>query len=677
MRACATNKISGKLLAVNYYSGNVSRMLGTAINPNDYNMISALRLLIGSVIATLSLLFGTALSAQTQTFDNTTSGTINGATTCANPLTRTFTVSNSFVLADVDIGMRGSHTWRGDVRATLRHPDGTSVQVVDGNSNDVSGDNFNFRLNDEGTQLVNTDGNTVNHTTNAVNGGYQHNFIPNSALSAFDGKTSNGTWTLSICDIFTAQDNGTFLAATLYLSPPSADLSLNKTVSNNAPTAGQQVTYTLVATNSSASGVTAAVTVRDALPAGTSFVSQSGYGTYNSSTGIWTIASIAPGQSRTINIVVDVAASAGAVISNTAEIQTSTQFDPDSTPGNSAAGEDDISTATFTVQGARVAGIPPALSCPKGSLAFNWAGRTWTPGSTANNYNLAGFGAFNWLLQSPAPYLDVPQYGGIHPRLTDVPQNTLGLSIAIDFANRSQIATNTITLGEVVDGSQFTIFDIDSSATFADFVRVTGRLGTTTVTPVLTNGIANYVIGNAAYGDQTSSDAQPNGNVVVTFNSAIDSIVIEYGSHALAPADPSGQAIQIPGNIRICTPNADLVVAKSSTPVSDPVSGETNSAFAIPEGIMRYCILISNTGSATARDVVADDVLPTTLTYNPGTLQSGTTCENATTAEDDNATGPDETDAIGASFDAGAVAIRVPAMISEQTAAVTFEATIN
>lgn len=629
----------------------------------------------------LILLPSAAWAQSTTTIVNPTDGTINGSTRCSGtPLVRDFVVSSSFTIGDVNLGIYVTHTWRGDLRMTLQAPDGTRVQLVDGNANTISGDNFNVLLDDSATQVVNTDSATGNHSTTAPPP-FERTYSPNNALSAFNGKASAGTWRLEICDLYPNADNGVFRHAELYLTGvPStvADLSLVKTVNNTTPANGQQVTYTLVVTNASYSPQTAAATVTEQLPAGVTYVSHSGYGTYDQSTGIWTLASIAPGQTRTLTIVAQVSATSGATITNSAEIATSNRPDTDSTPGNGAIGEDDYSSATFTVSGTRTAGIAPTLVCPNGTLVFDWAGRSWPAGSTTNNYTLAGFGAFNWSIVNPGTWLNIAALGGQQPALTTGAQSQTTLSKGIDFANPSQIAVTTVTLGEIVDGAQFVIFDVDYAANdFADLVRVTGYLGSNAIIPVLTNGVSNYVIGNAAYGDAGSDAASADGNVTVTFNQPIDRIEIEYGNHSLAPADPDGQAIQMKGSISICAPVADLVVSKSSVIVSDPVLGIASGAFAIPGALMKYCITITNNGSATADAVSAIDVLPTNLSYQPGSLKSGATCAAATTSEDDDATGADESDPAGASFAAGQISLQVNSLQSTEETAFTYEATID
>ncbi|HEV2597591.1 proprotein convertase P-domain-containing protein [Sphingopyxis sp.] len=632
----------------------------------------------------LTLASNPAAAQTTTTYSNSTAGTINAATTCTAPLVRNFTVGNSDIVGHVDLGVLATHSWRGDLRITLQSPAGTRVQLVNGNTDSISGDNFNVRLDDDAAQIVNTDGNTANHSTTAPP--YQNSFSPNAPLSAFTGENSAGTWRLEICDQFPSADNGNFVRADLYLtSRPAvyADLSLGKTVSNAAPTAGASINYILSVTNAAASPSTATgVIVFDPLPAGFAFTGASGFGSYNSGTGVWTVGSIPPGTTRTLTISGTVNASAGATIANVAEVGVSSVIDIDSTPGNGVAGEDDYASASFTVGGTRTAGAPPALVCPVGTTVYDWDSVSWTAGTTSASPSLTAIGtaSFNIAI-SGGSFLSNATYGGQSPTRQNVV--TGGMSPAqysifqlVDFTSQAGTVTSTITLPTAVPGAQLRLFDVDyASGQFADRVTVTGTYNGSAVYPVLTNGTANYVVGNSAYGDVLSADSSSDGTVVATFNTPVDSITIEYGSHSLAPANPGQQGMAI-HDITFCRPVANLTIAKTSSIVSDPVNGTSNPK-AIPGATMRYCLLVTNNGSATATGINVTDPLPAATTFVAGSLRSGTSCAGATTVEDDNATGADESDPFGASIGGTIVTATTPTLTPGNALAVAFNVTVN
>lgn len=120
---------------------------------------------------------------------------------------------------------------------------------------------------------------------------------------------------------------------------------------------------------------------------------------------------------------------------------------------------------------------------------------------------------------------------------------------------------------------------------------------------------------------------------------------------------------------------AVITVAKTMTILSNGV--ESSNFKAIPGATLRYCVTIGNTGTATASTVVATDTLPAGLSYVTGSLLSGTDCASAATVEDDNATGADESDPVGASYSGGTVSIIRPSLATAGSFAVTYQVTIN
>jgi len=630
----------------------------------------------------LTLAVNPAAAQTTTSYSNTTTGTISEtATACTSPMIRNFIVSANAQITDVNIGVQFTHTYRGDVRATLVSPTGTVVNLI--TNVGTSADHLNVLFDDSAAASITT------HTTNdstATAPPYQRTFRPEGSLASFNGQGSAGTWQLTICDSLNG-DSGAFTRADLMLATiplsPFADLSLTKSVSNAAPAFGTSINYVLSVTNASASTLTATgVTVQDTLPAGFNFTSASGFGSYSSSTGVWTVGSIPPGTTRTLTITGTVAATSGASVINIAEISASSAFDPDSTPGNGVPGEDDYDSASFTVSGTRTAGTPPTLVCPVGMTVLDWDSISWPAGTTSGTQSLTAIGATSLNIAiSGGAFLSNATYGGQSPSRQNVV--TGGLSPAqysifqlVDFTSQTGTVTSTIALPTAVPGAQFRLFDVDySAAQFADRVTVTGTYNGATVYPVLTNGVSNYVIGNSAYGDVLSADTSAEGTVVVTFNTPVDSIRIEYGSHSLAPANPGQQGMAI-HDITFCRPTANLLIAKTSSVVSDPTNG-TTSPKAIPGATMRYCLLVTNNGSGTATGIAVTDPLPASTTFIPGSLRSGTSCAGATTVEDDNATGADESDPFGASITGSTVAAITSTLTPTSAMAITFDVTIN
>lgn len=112
-----------------------------------------------------------------------------------------------------------------------------------------------------------------------------------------------------------------------------SNLRVTKTVNNASPVAGSNVVFTVTATNNGASNNTGVV-VNDLLPAGLTFVSATpSVGTYNNSTGVWTIGNLASGANATLTVTATVSAPGSYL--NTATI-TGALNDPD-TADNTAS----------------------------------------------------------------------------------------------------------------------------------------------------------------------------------------------------------------------------------------------------------------------------------------------------------------------------------------------------
>jgi uncharacterized repeat protein (TIGR01451 family) len=496
-------------------------------------------------------------SAQT-TYSNTTSGAVSNLNTCASPLVRTFIVVTAYTVRDVDIGTLISHPQRGELRITLRSPVGTTARVFDRTGG--AADNINALFNDEGTTTIAAY--TTNDALAPAPPPYQRNIIPSVALNVFDGENALGTWQIEICDNVAA-NSGTFVRADLTITG-SADLSLAKTVSNATPANGAAISYTLTLANAALSLPATGVTVLDALPTGVIFVSATGTGTYNATTGIWNVGTLAANTSVQLVVNVTVNASAGAVVTNSAEVSASSPADNDSTPGNGSTTEDDDASVNFTVSGSRVAGTPPTLVCPVGNRLFDWNTVTW-PSPLSNSFSVTGIGSINFALSTDNPYVagsptvNSNLTGGLAATETSLFQNLNNTSIA-------QRATTVLTLPTAVPGMQFRIFDIDfGAASFADKITVTGTFNGSPVLPTLTNGTANYVSGNVAIGDVAAANNVADGTVFVTFAAPVDTVTITYGTTALRPL------IQAISSWRSTTSSSATRRQRSALPRSAPL----------------------------------------------------------------------------------------------------------
>ncbi|MFT6808187.1 MAG: subtilisin-like proprotein convertase family protein [Saprospiraceae bacterium] len=102
----------------------------------------------------------------------------------------TIIVGDTKTITEVEIiNITGNHMYMGDLLITLKSPDNTTITVktLDGSFNCDS--NFNITLDDDAATTA-LDCNSINPGT----------YKPSSDLSGFDGKTSNGTWILTVLD---------------------------------------------------------------------------------------------------------------------------------------------------------------------------------------------------------------------------------------------------------------------------------------------------------------------------------------------------------------------------------------------------------------------------------------------------------------------------------------------
>ncbi|MCC5616139.1 DUF11 domain-containing protein [Nostoc sp. CHAB 5836] len=149
------------------------------------------------------------------------------------------------------------------------------------------------------------------------------------------------------------------------------DLSLTKTVDNGTPTVGNNITYAIAVTNNGPNP-TSGVIVKDILPSQVSYVSDNSGGSYNSATGNWNVGSLNNGETKTLQITVKV--NTATTFSNTTEVTASSLADPDSTPNNNIANEDDQASVAVT----STAPITVTLSGKIWDDADNSANNTFT-----------------------------------------------------------------------------------------------------------------------------------------------------------------------------------------------------------------------------------------------------------------------------------------------------------
>jgi uncharacterized repeat protein (TIGR01451 family) len=135
------------------------------------------------------------------------------------------------------------------------------------------------------------------------------------------------------------------LAIVTATDEPLIDVELTKSVDSETVEVGENATFTVLVENKGPDDATGVV-VEDRLPAGLTYVSHSGDGSFDPATFIWTIGDLAVGESVTLDFVVTV--DDIGIFTNVAEVMDHNEEDVDSTPGNNVPEEDDQDLATVT-----------------------------------------------------------------------------------------------------------------------------------------------------------------------------------------------------------------------------------------------------------------------------------------------------------------------------------------
>ena len=142
--------------------------------------------------------------------------TINSAAACGgSEIVRTFTVTDSFAIGEVSVGLNIEHTHRDDVRVDLESPSHTRIRLLydDG----LAGTNYrhyDVLLNDAAVSPYD-----ARHDDDVTIPFYDRQARPYEPLRAFNGQPSAGVWTLYICDMNPSADNGFYHRSRLALEP--------------------------------------------------------------------------------------------------------------------------------------------------------------------------------------------------------------------------------------------------------------------------------------------------------------------------------------------------------------------------------------------------------------------------------------------------------------------------
>lgn len=202
-------------------------------------------------------------------------------TSCATPLSRTFTVPEVYTIADVNIGVLLVHARRNNLTISLTSPAGTTVTLF--RTTGGTARNLNVLFDSASPTPIgnHTVANDIATSTTIVPP-YQRTFAPLQSLNAFNGQNANGIWTLSICDSVTG-NTGTFFHSTLTILPLPATLNVTKisvaqidfvSAANHKSIPGARIRYCITISNNGP-GLATTIAGTDIIPPNTSYVPNS------------------------------------------------------------------------------------------------------------------------------------------------------------------------------------------------------------------------------------------------------------------------------------------------------------------------------------------------------------------------------------------------------------------
>jgi len=126
--------------------------------------------------------------------------------------------------------------------------------------------------------------------------------------------------------------------------PQYSDLSITSEANDTTPMLGDEVEITITVTNGGPDP-TSNVSISHVLSPGLIYVSHAGYGTYDSTDDTWSVGYMDTHDS--FSLVIRATVDTEDPLTCSAEVESSYNFDPDSTPGNGNTSEDDFSLVTL------------------------------------------------------------------------------------------------------------------------------------------------------------------------------------------------------------------------------------------------------------------------------------------------------------------------------------------
>ncbi|MCL2655490.1 MAG: hypothetical protein FWD65_07365 [Coriobacteriia bacterium] len=416
--------------------------------------------------------------------------------------------------------------------------------------------------------------------------------------------------------------------ASATITPQQADLALSKTVDNPAPSIGDPVKYTITLTNKGPDAATN-VFVQDPLPAGLTFANATASsGSYDSTTGLWAVGTVASEASQTLSIQATVGNASAKT--NTATITSADQFDPDmsnnTASANTALPQADLELSktvdnptpnvgdqiTFTITATNhgpgsATGVTVSDTLPAG-LAFvsanpsegTYAAGVWTVGkvTTAAPQTLTIVAR----VTSPAAQTNTATISAADQIDPDTSNNTASATITPQQADLELKKTVDNSFPNVNDTVKFTITLTNHGPDTATGVSVQDMLptGLTFVGVTASQGSYDSATGNWSVGAVALGADQ-----ILTVQATVASSAAQTNTATISAADQYDPDTNNNRDSATVTPQqADLTLSKvvsDSTPYVDDT--------------ITFTITLGNKGPDEATHVTVNDILPAGLAF--------------------------------------------------------------
>jgi uncharacterized repeat protein (TIGR01451 family) len=429
-----------------------------------------------------------------------------------------------------------------------------------------------------------------------------------------------------------------------------ADLALTKTVDNSTPNETSQVVYTLQLTNSGPSDVTG-VSVSEPLTNGLTYLSSvPSQGSYNSTSGIWSVGAMALGDIAALELTAQVQTNTfGATITNTCRITAVDLLDP--------ASANDEAEAVLTVSGLQVSKTSDVSgeAQPGDVIAYTIvvsnlsaiahtgiqiedvlptpivyeADSSWItgPGTNSAAGDAPPLLATNLSLEAGTELTVTFNAVVVNPGTTTQLLNTVSVtcdqqSTPVEASVADRVIHTDLGISKMVD-------DLlpDEGAT-VEYTLVVTNQGPNTATNILvseplTNGLtyASHLAGQGTY--NSTSGVWSVGGLDVGVSAQLQiSATVDEGTAGNTLTNRAW--ISSAGAADLVFGNNEAAAETTVVSVDVGLGKSADSLVPVENGPLVYTVTVTNFGADTATGVQVTDLLPTNVTYGSHAAGQGT-----------------------------------------------------